>query len=162
MRALLVTIVTACVACGSDPAALEAGATRSLGMSDVSILAPLPTDPAVPVLAKLDSAAPTILPVNLVISLAIAGEIGPRTGELVTYDDFHIVAVRFDPCPRDHFAATCSEDSDDGRLRLVLQPLYTYQDKIAAHDVALHAFFPLPILARSPKRNEAPRRKSLH
>lgn len=139
MRALLLALV----ACSAAPEQPPPPDVRALGMNDVSILVPLPADRATPVIAKLDHAAPSMLPVNLVVSLAIASEIGPKGGRGdVAYDDFHVVAIRFDPCARDHLGPCTS--GEDGRLRLILQPLYLLSDKVAGHDIALHAFYRIP------------------
>src|SRR5690606_7228698 len=60
----------------------------------------------------------------------------------VAFEDHHVVAVRFDLCER-VVAGPCP-DGADGRLRLVLQPLYTAGGATLAHDLALHAFYPIP------------------
>jgi hypothetical protein len=70
------------------------------------------------------------------------GDIAPRNGAAIRFGDFQIVAVRFDLCERAAIGA-CPRGAP-GRLRLVLQPLYLRAGAMFAHDVALHAFYPIP------------------
>src|SRR5262245_5242823 len=131
MRTAALAILLA--ACGVPPLVpIDDGG--ELGMNDVSLLLPLPADPAQPTLASIDG----IVPQNLVASLVFANDIAPKNGLPIAYGDFQIVAVRFDVCDRAG-AGPCPDDAD-GRLRLVLQPMYTAADGTFAHDIALHAF----------------------
>jgi hypothetical protein len=60
-----------------------------------------------------------------------------------TFDEFHVVAVRFDLCDRPDPGACPA--GDDGRLRIVFQPVIAGPSGDAsANDVALHAFYPIP------------------
>lgn len=112
----------------------EPAASRPLGMNDVSILLPLPTTPDTPTLATIRG----FVPENLVASLVFANTIAPKNGAAVAYDEFQIVALRFDVCSRDS-AGDCPA-GEDGRLRLIFQPVHA----TGTHDIALHAFYPLP------------------
>lgn len=135
------------VACGAGaPAADRTGAVAdrgrapALGMNDVSILLPLPREPGAPVLAGLDEALIDRRWYDALVGAR--GDIGPRTGAAIAFEDFQVVAVRFDLCERAAIGA-CPRDAV-GRLRLVLQPLYVRDGAAFAHDVALHAFYPVP------------------
>lgn len=81
-------------------------------MNDVTILAPLPTGEAPVLLRGAD--------------LADDGE---------TYDQLHLVAVRFDLCDRQQ-PGVCP-DAEDGRMRLVFQPIADQ----GAFDAGFHAFY---------------------
>jgi hypothetical protein len=129
MRPWLVVLML--VACGGDS---EPAPARALGMNDVSMLLPLPPTLAVPTLSTIRG----LVPENLVASLVFANTIGPKNGAPVAYDDFQIVALRFDICSRDT-VGDCP-DGEDGRLRLVFQPVHA----LGTHDMALHAFYPIP------------------
>lgn len=103
--------------------------SRALGLNDVSILLPLPTAGAAPLVPMGD-----LVPPGLFASLVTDSQ------EVFTdYARFHVVAVRFDLCDR-VVPGPCPPGSD-GSLRVVLQPLL---DGFGAEDVALHAFFPIP------------------
>ncbi len=109
-------------------------------MNDITILLPLPaTWSGPPTLARMSD----------------EGDLVPRTlfdrlvtdpGELLRpYDDFHLVAIRFDLC--DRAAPGACPEGLDGRLRLVFQPLrsdFTPTTEAVAADVAMHAFYPIP------------------
>ncbi|HEY0992807.1 MAG TPA: hypothetical protein VGD80_37390, partial [Kofleriaceae bacterium] len=60
----------------------------------------------------------------------------------VAFEDFHVVGVRFDLCDRS--AIGPCPPGVAGRVRTVLQPLYVRSGATFAHDVALHAFYPVP------------------
>lgn len=127
-------IVAACG--GGEDAVVE---RRALGLNDVSMLLPLPSDPAVPVIAGLGGFDGVPLLANgPVVGLAFRGDMGPKSGQLVTLDQLQVVAVRFDLCERARVGA-CAP-GEDGRLRLVLQPVVG----ASTHDVAIHAFYPIP------------------
>ena len=102
-------------------------------MNDVSILLPLPQRSANPVLATLPGLVPQDLYQRLVINP------GDVFGMM---SDFHVVAIRFDLCDRPTPGA-CAP-GDDGRLRLVFQPMFDSMGSAQANDVALHAFYPIP------------------
>jgi hypothetical protein len=153
VRAALVLLVLGRASgCGAPPAEPAhpvarvpvARATRHrLGMNDVSILLPLPRNLGAPVIAALGSAGAPLVERGWFDALvATPGDIAPRTGAPVAFEDFQIVAARFDLCDRSA-AGVCPGDSD-GRLRLVLQPLYLRDGAAFAHDIALHAFYPIP------------------
>ncbi|MEO8704906.1 MAG: hypothetical protein ABI867_32940 [Kofleriaceae bacterium] len=137
-------VLLALVACGASPMP-EPIESRPLGLNDVSILLPLPADPSTPVLVGIggDGEGSELIAPNLVASLVGANAIGPKNGDVVTYDQFHVVALRVDLCPRDS-AGPCAEGLD-GRLRVVLQPIFANaQQLVLSHDIALHAFYPIP------------------
>jgi len=71
-------------------------------------------------------------------------DIAPKPGAAIHIEDFHVVAVRFDPCDGSTIGECAGEPA--GRLRLVLQPLYTDTGTgtgtTFAHDVAVHAGIP--------------------
>lgn len=116
---------------------------HALGMNDVSILLPLPSNVGIPVLAALAGDEEALAELRRVDALVTApGDIAPRTGATIAFDDFQIVAVRFDVCER--LALGPCPVGAAGRLRLVLQPLYVRAGATFAHDVALHAFYPIP------------------
>lgn len=139
MRALC--LVLAVAACGEPlepaPDAYVPTQTGALGLNDVTFLLPLPADPV---------GATTLL------RMTDGGELVPRAlfTRLVTtpgdvgadYGQFHVVAVRFDLC--DRAAPGPCPAGLDGRLRLVLQPLFGATGGAQALDVALHAFYPIP------------------
>jgi hypothetical protein len=114
---------------------------RTLGLNDVSILVPLPSDSA-PVLfraADLSGDGSAFLPIERYApTIAIPG----RPGELGDfYDDLHIVAVRFDLCDRVK-PGKCA-DTADSVLRVVYQPIVGGQ----AFDFGVHAFYSIPAAA---------------
>ncbi|MBX3154965.1 MAG: hypothetical protein KF773_03120 [Deltaproteobacteria bacterium] len=129
--------VLAAVGCNAAPAPVEEP-PRALGLNDVSFLLPLPEDPAAPVIATVEG----LVRENLVASIVFANNIAPKNGAAVAYRDFQIVAVRVDACARDQIGAC--PPSTDGRLRLVLQPLFLRNGETFAHDIALHAFYAIP------------------
>lgn len=142
MRCAVLILLVACG--GSVPAADRTVAVEdrrrapALGMNDVSILLPLPRELGAPVLAGLDEG----LIDRRWYDAVVRGDIGPRSGEAIAFEDFQVVAVRFDLCDRAAIGG-CPRDAA-GRLRLVLQPLYVRDGAMFAHDVALHAFYPIP------------------
>lgn len=134
MRSALV-LLAACAASAPAPTP----APRPLGLNDVSILLPLPRDPDVPVLA----AAPRVIERRWFDALVTDhADIAPRIAGPVAFDDYQVVALRFDLC--DRAAVGACPPAGDGRLRLVLQPMYRRGAAIAAHDLALHAFYAVP------------------
>src|SRR5215475_869164 len=144
MRCAVLVLLVACG--GAVPGADRAGAaddrggSAALGMNDVSILLPLPRDLRAPVIAGLDEA---LIDRGWYDALVAGrGDIRPRTGGAIAFEDFQVVAVRFDLCDRAAIGACPREGA--GRLRLVLQPLYMRAGAAFAHDVALHAFYPIP------------------
>lgn len=141
------------IVCAAGILAAACGATtprnppsaRALGMNDVTLLLPLPSALDAPVLATAagdDLGAPLVGRDELTALVLANQDLAPKSGAAFGYDDFQLVAVRFDLCDRKNGAAC--RDGDDGQLRTVLQPLYRAGDAIAAHDIAVHAFYPLP------------------
>lgn len=116
--------------------------SRRLGMNDVSMLLPLPPALESPTLATMKGIDPggALVPRDLFQRLVLdPGDVVDR------FESFHVVAVRFDLCER-LTTAPCAEGAE-GLLRLVLQPLsrFVFEEKLVyAHDVALHAFYPIP------------------
>jgi hypothetical protein len=106
-------------------------------MNDVSMLLPLPTEPAAPVLAEIT----TLVPPALVDRLVFSNNIAPKNGDALAYGDFHVVAVRFDLCSKSS-TQTCTTD-DGGQVRLILQPVARIGGEVRTHDIALHAFYPI-------------------
>lgn len=118
-----------------------------LGMNDLSVLLPLPDDLARPVLAAVGGDGPPLIDRRWFDALvARPADIAPRSGAAAGFGDYQVVAVRFDLCDR-RAIGPCPRDAA-GRLRLVLQPLYTRGDRTLAQtfaqDIALHAFYPIP------------------
>ncbi|HEY0484101.1 MAG TPA: hypothetical protein VGD37_41565 [Kofleriaceae bacterium] len=142
----MIALLVACSA-GAPPRRAPHGDAamvgRPLGMNDVSILLPLPRDIGRPMIAALDARGGAVVDRRSFDTLVtVHGDIAPRTGGAITFDDFQVVAVRFDLCDRSAIGPCPPEAT--GRLRLVLQPLYARAGLTFAHDVALHAFYPIP------------------
>jgi hypothetical protein len=114
--------------------------TRRLGLNDLTVLVPLPPDAGNPVLATATSAA---LDGSALVPDALYQRVIRRPDDqpdvFTALSDFHVVAVRFDLCDR-QLPWPC-EASDDGRLRVVFQPVFS--DGFA-RDIALHAFYEIP------------------
>ncbi len=159
VRAALALLALAAPACGEAPsegspkdaggapeaATGDGGASLGpLGMNDVTVLVPLPSAIATPVLLRgADQAADgtPFLPRALFDRLVEAPSTMPiATGE--DYDKLQLVAVRIDLCDRTQ-PGVCPTDVD-GRLRLVFQPL---TDDRGAQDVGFHAFYAIPVAA---------------
>jgi hypothetical protein len=122
---------------------VEDAAARPLGMNDISMLLPLPRDLGAPVIAALGGQGEEQIDRRWFDALVTArGDIAPRTGGPVAFEDFHVVGVRFDLCDRS--AIGPCPPGVAGRVRTVLQPLYVRSGAMFAHDVALHAFYPVP------------------
>ena len=106
----------------------------SLGLRDVSILLPLPASKSAPTLLALGVES---------ISRALFTRLVEDPGDVFDrYEDFHLVAIRFDLCERT--APGACPAAAEGRLRLVFQPLFEESVGVDAQDVALHAFYPIP------------------
>ena len=119
------------------------GATpvQALDMNDVTILAPRPMPNATPVLlrgADLADDGTPFFPRALFDRLAVDTSFSTTSPLLsaATYDRIQLVAVRFDLCDR-HLPGACPV-AEDGRLRLVFQPLHP---EGLAQDVGFHAFY---------------------
>src|SRR5262245_18330660 len=107
---------------------------RPLGGNDVSILLPLPGNVDRPVIAGLGDRDGALVGRRWFDVLVTAhGDIGARTGGAIAFEDFQVVAVRFDLCDRSAIGP-CPAGTT-GRLRLVLQPLYARAGATFAHDV---------------------------
>lgn len=130
----------------------DARASWPLGMNDVTILTPLPAGISSPVLmrgADLGRDGAPLVPWDLYeqagggpcfsgsSSATCVGEMNAFAER--DYERLHLVAVRFDLCDR-NLPATCRE-GEDGRLRLVWQPLRG--ERVFA-DASVHAFFAIP------------------
>lgn len=129
----LLLVLAACSADGDRPDAQLPAEGRALGLSDVSILLPLPKTTTAPVLATMTGLVPRDLFERLVVA---------PNDTISQFEEFHIIAVRFDLCDRP--APGVCPTGDDGRLRMVLQPLGQATGTTSANDVALHAFYPIP------------------
>ena len=109
----------------------------TLGLNDVSMLLPLPASKTAPTLVAMTGAGTEMVPRDLFTRLAVTpGDIFEK------YEDFHLVAIRFDLC--DRIAPGPCPAGSDGRLRLVFQPMFLESASIDTNDVALHAFYPIP------------------
>jgi hypothetical protein len=127
-------LLLAIAACSSDPdehVSMESGA---LGLNDVSILLPLPPSTQAPVISTLGGLVPSDVFTRVVV---MPGDVDVSGG----IDEFHLVAIRFDLCDRPTPGACAT--GDDGRLRLVFQPVFL-SGMPQANDVAVHAFYPIP------------------
>jgi hypothetical protein len=129
----LLLVLAACSSDGRSPDAHASTEGRVLGLNDVSILLPLPATTTAPVLAKMTGLVPGDLFERLVVA---------PNDTISKFEEFHIVAVRFDLCDRP--APGACPAGDDGRLRIVYQPLGQAIGQTSANDVALHAFYPIP------------------
>jgi hypothetical protein len=130
----------------------DAGPSWPLGMNDVTILTPLPASMTAPVLLRgsdVGQDGAPLVPKDLYDRLggfACIGSAGssacfgePVLLETLDYEQLHLVAVRFDLCDR-NLPGTCA-DGEDGRLRLVWQPM---RSETFFDDAGLHAFFSIP------------------
>ena len=111
----------------------------SLGLDDVSILLPLPPSKEAPTLVAMTGAGAgtEMVPRDLFTRLVVVpGDV------LDAYEDFHVVAIRFDLCDRE--APGACPPGGDGRLRLVFQPMFVESSGVDTNDVALHAFYSIP------------------
>lgn len=117
------------------------GESYPLGLNDISMLFQLPADPFHGVtLAKM-----TGVPGS-------SGELVPRSvfqhlvvtpGDVANpYEQFHVVALRFDLC--DRVAVGPCPAGADGQLRLVFQPVEAGSLGVRAVDAALHGFYTIP------------------
>ncbi|MEJ7600321.1 MAG: hypothetical protein WKG01_20595 [Kofleriaceae bacterium] len=105
-------------------------AESQLGLNDVSVLVPLPDAGDTRVLRLDDQLVPRTLFDRIVT--------GP--GDIVApLEQFHLVGIRFELCDR---VAPGPCPDDDGRLRLVFQPLTGAP--LQAADVALHVSYVIP------------------
>lgn len=138
-RVASLALIAACA--GPPDHALEPPPSHALGMNDVTMLVPLPADPSVAVVEKLDFDRDTMVERTRFISFVIAGDMAPKTGEQLVMGDYHVVGVRFDLCDR---GTEPCKDGEDGRLRLVLQGLYTRDGATGAFDIGVHLFFRIP------------------
>jgi hypothetical protein len=133
MRAAALVLAAACSSPGESPDAHVPTESGALGMNDVSILLPLPPNGATAVLATMTDGG-DLVPRDLFARLvSTPGDV------IATYEEFHLVAIRFDLCDRP--APGACPPGDDGRLRLVFQPMF--ESVPGTQDVALHAFYPI-------------------
>jgi hypothetical protein len=121
------------------PVRPDASAGPPLGLNDVTILAPLPSSSATPVLLRgtdLAGDGTPLVPRALFdrVVVDVTGQILPTLE--TAYERLHLIAVRFDLCDR-HLPGPCPSE-EDGRLRLVFQPLATNG---LADDMGFHAFY---------------------
>jgi hypothetical protein len=134
--AVLLSLASAACAAGADQAgSSEAAASedKSLGLSDVTVLAPLPTPDALA----------TMLGAKELVPLALGASIGQLVEQFAPEDTLgrlRVVCTRFDPCaPKpggDPHACI-------GEVRLVLQPLLVRDGVVGAQDAAVHVFYDL-------------------
>jgi hypothetical protein len=121
------------VGCSTTPSPQHA-----LGMNDLSILVPLPTDATTPVLAQM---AP-LVQAEWFQPFVMSGDLGPKSNAGFTYDQFQIVSLRWDVCDRS-IIGPCPANVD-GRLRLIVQPIQNINGTVQTIDVASHLFYPIP------------------
>jgi hypothetical protein len=129
-------------AAGDGGTAGDIGTFYPLDMNDVTILVPLPASTATPVVLRGNDLADdgtVLVPRALVDRLDADADFGQPILPPQAYERLHVVAVRFDLCDR-HLPGPCPED-EDGRLRLVFQPI---ADGQGADDVGFHAFYAIP------------------
>ena len=121
-----IALLAACGA-GSTPGS---GESQPLGLNDVSMLVPLPPAGGTTLVRMSDG--------DGLVPRALFDRLVTGPGDVIdAYEDFQLVAIRFDLCDR-VAAGPCPET--DGRLRLVFQPMRALE----ANDVGLHAFYPIP------------------
>jgi mono/diheme cytochrome c family protein len=135
--AAVATLCSAACSSGSDGMPGDAALERqALGMNDVSLLLPLPVPGGAPVLAGISGAGGTgdLVPRELFARLMLGS--APTS----PFEDFEILAMRFDLC--DRAAPGPCPSGLDGRIRLVFQPLQLPPDP--AVDIGLHAFYAIP------------------
>ncbi len=130
----IVLVALLAPACSSSPPAPQ----HALGMNDLSILVPLPTDTTVPVISEI---APLVQS-EWFQPFVMSGDLGPRSNSGFTYDQFQIVSLRWDVCDRS-IIGPCPANVD-GRLRLIVQPIQNINGTVQAIDVASHLFYPIP------------------
>lgn len=144
--AVALAALTLVLGCNDSNGGSSPPPRAELGMNDVTILVPLPAEPrSISLLGIAESgeraAAPLISRAVYDRLVATPADIAPKIGGPVAFEDFQVVAVRFDLCDR-HNAVPCRA-GDEAVFRLVLQPLYTGGGEVRAHDIALHAFYPI-------------------
>ena len=110
--------------------------TRKLGMNDISIFGPFPL--GAPPLGNINGIDQ---PRDLVPRTLFAQLVTSHGDILNDFEEFGVVAVRFDVC--DRTAPGRCPDGADGSMRLVFQPL-TFVPTEAFADVGLHAFYAIP------------------
>jgi hypothetical protein len=124
---------------------IEAGdpKVRTLGLNDVTMLVPLPSDPSgVTLLRASDKGSDGT---ELVTKAMYDGLNNVPMRGLTLLEDVYpllqIVAVRFDLCDR-IMPGTCPDDN--GRMRLVLQALRPMTQPVQTFDAGFHAFYTIP------------------
>lgn len=110
--------------------------TRPLGLNDVSILLWVPRQIIeVPQIGKLNGVE---TPTDLVPRALFTRLVTSHNDIVAEFDEFHIMAIRFDVCDR-IVPGPCPTGAD-GSLRLVFQPV----SLAGGADVGLHAFYMIP------------------
>lgn len=123
----------------ADAPGIDAGPppeTRRLGMNDISIFGPFPLGP--PPLGNINGIDQ---PKDLVPRTLFAQLVTSHGDILNDFEEFGVVAVRFDVC--DRTAPGRCPDGADGSMRVVFQPLVLSPTEAFA-DVGLHAFYAIP------------------
>jgi hypothetical protein len=121
------------------PPSRDAGPYHPLGMNDVTILAPLPPSGATVVLLRgtdLADDGTAFVPSALFERVTRPVEISSPILRPEALGRLHLIAVRFDLCDR-QLPGACPE-TEDARMRLVFQPMFT--DGLA-QDAGFHAFY---------------------
>jgi hypothetical protein len=133
-------LLVACLACGAKqvPATDAATETHALGMNDVSFLLPLPATVDAPTLMTLTGLVDPAAFSEVVLD---RGDLMPKSGVPLAFEQFQVVSLRFDLCDRDALGA-CPTGAE-GRIRMVAQPLAAGAP-VTASDVAVHLFYPIP------------------
>src|SRR5262249_9416957 len=119
----------------------DAGSYFPLGMNDVTVLIPLPSATATPVVLLGSETADdgsTLVPRPLFDQL-VGASTPPPILATDAYDRLHLVVVRFELCDR-NLPGPCATGAD-GRLRLVFQPV---ADNLGAEDAGIHTFYAIP------------------
>lgn len=133
--ALLTTLLLA--GCSGGPPPGDAGVTpdptHRLGLNDVTWLFPL---------EKLDAGTPFPPAAQLLSSVSVARLTTALPMARTEVDRLRVVGLRFDRCDRSEPGVPCPATAD-GIFRVVLQPVLA--GSAATEDLALHAFYPVPV-----------------
>jgi hypothetical protein len=136
---LLCALAAGCNGVSSHPPIADTGAapeTQLLGLNDVSIFGPIPMGGT-----ELGGLNGVDQPRDLVPRALFARLVTSHADIQNAFEEFAIVAIRFDVCDRT-VPGRCP-DGADGSMRLVLQPLPAPPfEKFA--DAGLHAFYAIP------------------
>ncbi|MFZ5445166.1 MAG: hypothetical protein ACOZQL_34570 [Myxococcota bacterium] len=134
-RLSAVALLAALAGCEAAPAP-DAGAldpTHRLGLNDVTWLFPL---------ERLDAGTPFPPAAQLLSSVSVERLTTALPMARTEVSRLRVVGLRFDRCDRSEPGVPCPATSD-GLFRVVLQPVLA--GSAATEDLALHAFYPVPV-----------------